>query len=140
MCEPPLCPLCAGLETTPEAKSQAQVEPEHSREFGPLQVPCNGPRLLRTHVRPYARAARRWRRASYNSSAAATLTLSESTVPSREIATASSQRRRTSGRRPIPSAPKTRTAPPLRSASHIVVDASPAAAYTQRSARLTSSK
>ena len=54
-------------------------------------------------------------------SAAATLTFSDSTCPSSGIETSASQLRRTSGRRPLPSAPKTSATPPARSASHIVV-------------------
>ena len=52
-------------------------------------------------------------------------------LPERGIATASSQVRRTSGRRPFPSAPRTSTTPPVRSASHIVFPAPPSAAQTQ---------
>src|SRR5207247_804405 len=66
--------------------------------------------------------------ASYRSSAAATLTLSDSTLPAIGIETASSHVRRTSGRRPFPSAPKTRATPPLRSVSHIGLAPSPTAA------------
>ena len=59
--------------------------------------------------------------ASYRRSAAATLTLSDSTRPSCGIETSRSQVRRTSGRRPLPSAPRTKAMPPERSASHIGV-------------------
>ena len=48
----------------------------------------------------------RWRRASYSSTAAATLTFSDSTSPASGIETSASQVRRTSGRSPFPSAPK----------------------------------
>src|SRR5205823_457644 len=76
--------------------------------------------------------------ASYRSTAAATLTLSDSTRPSCGIATARSHVRRTSGRSPLPSAPKTNASPPDRSACHIGVPDSPTAAATQTSPLLIS--
>jgi len=54
------------------------------------------------------------------------------------IETARSHVRRTSGRRPLPSAPKTKASPPDRSACHIGVPDSPAAAAIQRSPVLIS--
>src|SRR5436305_7020322 len=68
----------------------------------------------------------RWRAASYSSSAAATLTFSDSTEPASGIDTVASQVRRTSGRSPFPSAPNTSAAPSVRSVSQR--DASPSAA------------
>ena len=65
------------------------------------------------------RRALRWRRASKSSTAAATETFSEPTLPASGIETVASHVRRTSGRTPFPSAPKTSATPPVRSASHI---------------------
>ena len=81
----------------------------------------------------------RWRRASYSSTAAATLTLSDSTPSASGIATAASQVLRTSGRTPLPSAPKTSATPPVgrRPTSS---RRSAAAAYDQRSSRLISAE
>src|SRR5262249_13931341 len=76
----------------------------------------------------------RCRRASYSSTAAATLTFSDSTRPSCGIETSRSHDLRTSGRSPFPSAPKTNASPPARSASHIDVRDSPVAPTTQRPA------
>src|SRR5256885_6324286 len=70
----------------------------------------------------------RWRFASYSNTAAATLTFSDSTSPVSGIETSASHVRRTSGRRPLPSAPKTRATPPERSVSHIDPALSPSAA------------
>src|SRR5262245_64616422 len=61
----------------------------------------------------------RCRRASYNSTAAATETFSDSTTPASGIETSASHIRRTSGRRPFASAPRTIATPPVRSVSHI---------------------
>ena len=59
----------------------------------------------------------RWRRASKSATAAATLTLSDSRPGSSGIAIVPSHDRRTSGRTPFPSAPKTRAMPSVRSRS-----------------------
>ena len=56
------------------------------------------------------------------------LTFRDSTLPASGIDTAASQVRRTSGRRPFPSAPRTNAVPPLKSVSHSVWPASPVAA------------
>ena len=75
------------------------------------------------------RHAYRLRRATSNSSsAAATLTFSDSTRPASGIATSTSHCFRTSGRMPLPSAPSTSSTPPPKSASHRAVGASATAA------------
>src|SRR5215211_795435 len=77
-------------------------------------------------------------RASYNSTAAATLTLSESTLPASGIETIPSHARRTSGRRPRPSAPSTNATPPSSSACQSCVAPSDEAPQTHRSGPFTS--
>ena len=91
-------------------------------------------------VRRRRACAPRCRRASYSSTAAATLTFSDSTPGASGIEIAASHVLRTSGRTPLPSAPKTSATPPVRSACHIVCGASAVAAYDQRSSRLISAR
>ena len=73
------------------------------------------------------------RATSNRKSAAATLTLSDSTRPASGIATSTSHCRRTSGRMPLPSAPRTRARRPRSLARHRSVAASATAAYAQSS-------
>ena len=79
-------------------------------------------------------------RASNSATAAATLTLSDSTPAASGIASVASHVRRTSGRTPFPSAPKTSAAPSVRSTSQSRCSPSAAAAYAQRRSPLTSAR
>ena len=84
--------------------------------------------------------ARRCRAASKSATPAATLTFSDSTAPASGTANASSQARRTPGRRPRPSAPKTSAIPVVRSASQTGVSAPPSAAQAHSCGPLISSR
>src|SRR5215218_1556019 len=118
-------------------RAAPRSSPECPRAPAGLRSPPRGGRCSRRRDRAPGQPPRLLR-ASYNSTAAATLTLSESTLPASGIETIPSHARRTSGRRPRPSAPSTKATPPSRSAPQSCVPSSEAAPQTQRSGPFTS--